>query len=189
MSEATPPAPPLQASVRIAAPPDVVFPYFTDPALATTWIAEQRGSRRAPGRRVRHRRPWQPRPWHFRRDRPTPPRRVHVGRRRRGRHAAGQHDGRGGARGRRRRHRGDPHPSRPPRELPCVAPRRVARVSGPAGGGGRVRTLRHGGRSSASTLRRPGRGPAAGECLAERGGGHPRIIETRTCYSFGPARP
>ncbi|HEX4434009.1 MAG TPA: SRPBCC domain-containing protein [Acidimicrobiales bacterium] len=33
------PAPPVTASVRIAAPPDVVFPYFTDPALATRWIA------------------------------------------------------------------------------------------------------------------------------------------------------
>jgi len=32
--------PPVTASVRIAAPPDVVFPYFTDPALATKWIAD-----------------------------------------------------------------------------------------------------------------------------------------------------
>jgi uncharacterized protein YndB with AHSA1/START domain len=39
-SAATPPADPVVASVRIAAPPDVVFPYFTDPALATKWIAE-----------------------------------------------------------------------------------------------------------------------------------------------------
>ncbi len=31
---------PIVASVRIAAPPEVVFPYFTDPALATKWIAE-----------------------------------------------------------------------------------------------------------------------------------------------------
>ncbi len=31
---------PVIASVRIAAPPDVVFPYFTDPALATRWIAD-----------------------------------------------------------------------------------------------------------------------------------------------------
>jgi uncharacterized protein YndB with AHSA1/START domain len=30
---------PVTATVRIAAPPDVVFPYFTDPALATRWIA------------------------------------------------------------------------------------------------------------------------------------------------------
>src|SRR6202034_2948139 len=30
---------PVTASVRIAAPPDVVFPYFTDPALAVKWIA------------------------------------------------------------------------------------------------------------------------------------------------------
>ena len=33
--------PPVIASVRIAAPPDVVFPYFTDQALATKWIAER----------------------------------------------------------------------------------------------------------------------------------------------------
>ena len=39
-SAAMPPAEPVTASVRIAAPPDVVFPYFTDPALATKWIAE-----------------------------------------------------------------------------------------------------------------------------------------------------
>jgi uncharacterized protein YndB with AHSA1/START domain len=31
---------PVTASVRIAAPPDVVFPYFTDPALAVKWIAD-----------------------------------------------------------------------------------------------------------------------------------------------------
>jgi uncharacterized protein YndB with AHSA1/START domain len=31
---------PVTATVRIAAPPDVVFPYFTDPALATRWIAD-----------------------------------------------------------------------------------------------------------------------------------------------------
>ena len=30
---------PVIASVRIAAPPEVVFPYFTDPALAVKWIA------------------------------------------------------------------------------------------------------------------------------------------------------
>jgi uncharacterized protein YndB with AHSA1/START domain len=28
------------ASVRIAASPDVVFPYFTDPALLTKWLAD-----------------------------------------------------------------------------------------------------------------------------------------------------
>ncbi len=30
----------VTASVRIAAPPHVVFPYFTDPALAVRWIAD-----------------------------------------------------------------------------------------------------------------------------------------------------
>jgi uncharacterized protein YndB with AHSA1/START domain len=31
---------PVTASVRIAASPEVVFPYFTDPALAVKWIAD-----------------------------------------------------------------------------------------------------------------------------------------------------
>ena len=34
------PTTPVVASVRIAAAPDVVFPYFTDPVLATKWIAD-----------------------------------------------------------------------------------------------------------------------------------------------------
>jgi uncharacterized protein YndB with AHSA1/START domain len=33
-------SPPVTASVRIAAAPEVVFPYFTDPALAVKWIAD-----------------------------------------------------------------------------------------------------------------------------------------------------
>jgi uncharacterized protein YndB with AHSA1/START domain len=31
----------ISASVRIAAPPDVVFPYFTDSQLMVTWIGDQ----------------------------------------------------------------------------------------------------------------------------------------------------
>lgn len=31
----------INTSVRIAAPPDVVFPYFTDPQLMVTWIGER----------------------------------------------------------------------------------------------------------------------------------------------------
>jgi len=31
----------ITASVRIAAPPEVVFPYFTDPQLMVTWIGDQ----------------------------------------------------------------------------------------------------------------------------------------------------
>ncbi len=31
----------INASVRIAAPPEVVFPYFTDPQLMVTWIGER----------------------------------------------------------------------------------------------------------------------------------------------------
>ena len=31
---------PVTATVRIAALPEVVFPYFTDPALAVKWIAD-----------------------------------------------------------------------------------------------------------------------------------------------------
>jgi uncharacterized protein YndB with AHSA1/START domain len=34
------PAAPVVASVRIAAPPDVVFPYFTDTDLVTKWLAD-----------------------------------------------------------------------------------------------------------------------------------------------------
>ena len=37
---AAPFAPPLVVSTRIAAPPDVVFPYFTDPVLLTKWLAD-----------------------------------------------------------------------------------------------------------------------------------------------------
>ena len=36
------PAPPaVTATTRIAAPPYVVFPYFTDPALIITWMGER----------------------------------------------------------------------------------------------------------------------------------------------------
>ena len=31
----------ISTSVRIAAPPEVVFPYFTDPKLMVTWIGER----------------------------------------------------------------------------------------------------------------------------------------------------
>jgi uncharacterized protein YndB with AHSA1/START domain len=31
----------ISSSVRIAAPPEVVFPYFTDPQLIVTWIGER----------------------------------------------------------------------------------------------------------------------------------------------------
>lgn len=42
MTMPTPPTRgPVVASVRVAAPPEVVFPYFTDPALAVTWLAEK----------------------------------------------------------------------------------------------------------------------------------------------------
>ncbi len=36
----SPPSEPVVACVRIAAPPHVVFPYFTDPVLATKWLAD-----------------------------------------------------------------------------------------------------------------------------------------------------
>jgi uncharacterized protein YndB with AHSA1/START domain len=39
-SSTTQPAPPVVASIRIEATPDVVFPYFTDAALMTTWLAD-----------------------------------------------------------------------------------------------------------------------------------------------------
>jgi len=31
----------IKTSVRIAAPPEVVFPYFTDPTLMVTWIGDR----------------------------------------------------------------------------------------------------------------------------------------------------
>jgi uncharacterized protein YndB with AHSA1/START domain len=40
-SAATPSTAPIVASVRIAAPPGVVFGYFTDRALITRWLAEE----------------------------------------------------------------------------------------------------------------------------------------------------
>jgi uncharacterized protein YndB with AHSA1/START domain len=39
----------VTATVRIAAPPDVVFPYFTDPALAVKWIADAASLDARPG--------------------------------------------------------------------------------------------------------------------------------------------
>ncbi len=39
----------LTATVRIAAPPAAVFPYFTDPALLIQWIGERADLRPEPG--------------------------------------------------------------------------------------------------------------------------------------------
>jgi uncharacterized protein YndB with AHSA1/START domain len=39
----------ISSSVRIAAPPDVVFPYFTDPQLIVTWIGERADLDPVPG--------------------------------------------------------------------------------------------------------------------------------------------
>lgn len=40
---------PLVASIRIAAPPDVVFPYLIDPALLARWFGDATGSTPEPG--------------------------------------------------------------------------------------------------------------------------------------------
>lgn len=40
---------PLIASIRIAAPPDVVFPYLTDPLLLARWFGDATGSTPEPG--------------------------------------------------------------------------------------------------------------------------------------------
>jgi len=40
---------PLIASIRIAAPPDVVFPYLVDPALLARWFGDATGSTPEPG--------------------------------------------------------------------------------------------------------------------------------------------
>jgi uncharacterized protein YndB with AHSA1/START domain len=39
----------ISTSVRIAAPPEVVFPYFTDPRLMVTWIGEHADLDARPG--------------------------------------------------------------------------------------------------------------------------------------------
>jgi len=49
MSETTPTPTVVTASVRIAAPPGVVFPYFTSPVLITQWIAERADLDAQPG--------------------------------------------------------------------------------------------------------------------------------------------
>ena len=40
---------PLIASIRIAAPPDVVFPYLIDPPLLARWFGDATGSTPEPG--------------------------------------------------------------------------------------------------------------------------------------------
>ena len=44
-----PPSPPVTATTRIAAPPEVVFPYFTDPALIVTWLGDRADLNAQPG--------------------------------------------------------------------------------------------------------------------------------------------
>jgi uncharacterized protein YndB with AHSA1/START domain len=36
-----PASPAVTATTRIAAPPEIVFPYFTDPALIVTWLGDR----------------------------------------------------------------------------------------------------------------------------------------------------
>jgi len=43
------PASPVTATTRIAAPPEVVFPYFTDPALIVTWMGDHADLDARPG--------------------------------------------------------------------------------------------------------------------------------------------
>lgn len=40
---------PITASIRIAAPPDVVFPYLIDPPLLARWFGDATGSTPEPG--------------------------------------------------------------------------------------------------------------------------------------------
>ena len=43
---------PVIATTRIVAPPEVVFPYFTDPALIVTWLASSAELEARPGGRL-----------------------------------------------------------------------------------------------------------------------------------------
>ena len=83
-SSSTPPAStaPVVASVRIAASPEVVFPYFTDPVLATRWIADSAELDARPGGLFHVVVRGQPGPGRLRRGRPAPTRRLHLGHRR-----------------------------------------------------------------------------------------------------------
>ncbi|WP_051810008.1 SRPBCC family protein [Actinoplanes subtropicus] len=42
-------SPTVTATTRIAAPPEAVFPYFTDPALIVTWLGDQANLDPRPG--------------------------------------------------------------------------------------------------------------------------------------------
>ena len=44
-----PPSPPVTATTRIAAPPEMVFPYFTDRALIVTWLGDRADLNAEPG--------------------------------------------------------------------------------------------------------------------------------------------
>ena len=81
---------PVTAIVRIAAPPAVVFPYFTDPALAVKWIADAAYLDARPGGTFSVDVQGNPARGRVRRDRPAPSRRLHVGHRGAGRLPTGQ---------------------------------------------------------------------------------------------------
>ncbi len=69
----------VTASVRIMAPPEVVFPYFTDPALAVRWIADAAYLDARPGGTLAIDVRGNPARGAVRRRRPAPARRLHVG--------------------------------------------------------------------------------------------------------------
>ena len=94
----------ISTSVRIAAPPEVVFPYFTDPQLMVTWIGERADLDARPGGTFAVDFGGAAARGSLRGGGAAPPGGLHLGDPR-GRHAAAreQHGG-GGVRRRRRRH-------------------------------------------------------------------------------------
>ena len=85
----------ISASVRIAAAPEVVFPYFTDPQLMITWIGERAELDARPGGTFAVDVGGAAARGTYVTVEPPAPRRVHLGDPR-GRHAAAREQHRGG---------------------------------------------------------------------------------------------
>ena len=107
----------ISTSVRIAAPPEVVFPYFTDPAADRHLDRGARRARRPAGRDVRRRLRQRRRPRHLRGGGAAAPGRLHVGHPRRRDASAREQHRRGRARRRRRTTRSSNSPTATSRRI------------------------------------------------------------------------